>query len=142
MFKKKFFALTIALLIFSSCKKEALDNTALLTSGKWRITADIDNGVDHFRTALNCEKDNTWQFETSGIITIDEGATKCSASDQQSYSIGRWLLSGTDQKKLIITEDTGSGSSTTLDIVELTSGILKITYTDAGHTYVITFVKV
>jgi hypothetical protein len=140
MFKKMLFAAVVGLLTFTSCKKDPLDTT-LLTTGKWKVTADTRNGVDQFITSKNCEKDNTWTFETLGFLTIDEGATKCSASDPQTYTAGRWSLSGTEQKKLIITEDKSNGYIETLDIIELTSTVLKITATTAGSTVVITLGK-
>ena len=141
MFKTMFFTAIIALLTLSSCKKEALDDMTLLTTGKWKITAQTRNGVDVLNPVRNCEADDSWQFTASGNITIDNGATKCAASDPQTQAVGRWSLSGTAPKRFIIIEDTSPYNSSSYDIVELTGSVFKITYVETRDTYVSTFGK-
>jgi hypothetical protein len=140
MFKKMFFAVIIALLTFSSCKKEPL-NMTLLTTGKWKLTGQTENGRNVFNSNVNCESDDTWTFETSGVLKIDAGATKCHASDPQSYTAATWSLSGTEQKKLILVGNSSSASTELYDITELSSSTMKLTFTESGTTIVATFSK-
>ncbi len=129
MFSKKIILFSFAAIaLLSSCKKDeaAADNTALITTGKWKLTAETTAGVNTFSSYDACEKDNTQAFATDGKMTIDEGATKCDPTDPQTTVI-TWAFSGTEKKKIILTE---SGVAITFDIVELTATTLKWSYTD------------
>jgi triacylglycerol esterase/lipase EstA (alpha/beta hydrolase family) len=129
MFSKKIILFAFAAMAaLSSCTKDdaAADNTALLTTGKWKITAETTAGVNTFTTKPACEKDNTFAFATDGKVAFDEGATKCDPTDPQT-STGTWAFSGTEKKKVILTE---SGFAITCDITELTATSLKWSYTN------------
>jgi hypothetical protein len=139
MLKKMLFTAFVALLAFTSCKKDSDNNFTLLTTGKWKIIAETENGKDIFSSNPNCEKDNLLIFETSGTLNYDEGATKCKASDPQTEIAGTWALSGSDQKKLVLTET--SSSAVTIDIIELSSSSMKWQSTEAGVVYTLTLTK-
>jgi hypothetical protein len=137
MFSKKIILFAFAAIaLLSSCKKDDAtpDNTALITTGKWKMTAETTAGINTYATNLACEKDNTFAFATDGKVTFDEGATKCSAADPQSTT-GTWAFSGTEKKKIIITD---SGIAITCDISELTATSLKWTYTNPFDNKIIT----
>jgi hypothetical protein len=124
MFTKKITLLAfVALAALSSCKKDdsTADNKALLTSGKWKLTAETVKGVNTFTTKANCDKDNTWAFTTDGKLTLDEGATKCDPTDPQTET-GTWIFTDTEQKKMVIT----AGFALPVDILELTTTTLKM----------------
>ncbi len=126
MFTKKIILLAfVAIAAFSSCKKDdsTPDTTALLTSGKWKLTAETTKGVNTFTSKLACEKDDTWTYTADLKGVYDEGATKCSASDPQSTPF-TWSLSA-DQKKLTLI-DPSFPIPITGDILELTSSTLKL----------------
>lgn len=140
MFKKIFFAAIIMLYAFSSCKKEALDNATLLTTGKWKITEQTENG--RAITFSACESDDTWTFLASGTGVFDQGSVKCSTSDPQTAAF-TWAFLGSEQKRMTIIENAGSNpSSTTLDILELTSSVFKVSLSSASSVTVIIFRKV
>ena len=110
-----------------ACKKDAVvDNTTLITTGKWKTTAETTGGVDTYASAPACVKDNTLAFTTDGKATEDEGATKCDPTDAQSTTIA-WAFSGTDKKTVILT---AGGIAITCAITELTTTTLKWQYTN------------
>ena len=129
MFSKKIILFAFAAIaLLNSCKKDDAtpDNTALITTGKWKLTAETTASVNSYGNYLACEKDDTYAFATDGKVTIDEGATKCSASDPQTTT-GSWAFSGTEKKKVILT---AGGIAVNCDITELTTTSLKWTYTN------------
>lgn len=137
MFSKKIILFAFAAIaVLGSCKKDdaAADNTALLTAGKWKLTAETTATVNSYGNYEACEKDNTYAFGTDGKVTIDEGATKCAATDPQTSATGTWAFSGTEKKKIIVTD---SGIAITCDITELTATSLKWTYTNPFDSKVI-----
>ena len=136
MFSKKIILFAFAAIaLLSSCKKDdTTDNTTLITAGKWKLTAETTAGTNSFTTKPACEKDNTFAFATDGKVAFDEGATKCDPLDPQ-ISTGTWAFSGTDKKKVILTE---SGFAITCDITELTATSLKWTYTNPFDNKIVT----
>jgi Lipocalin-like domain len=69
------------------CKKEevvaTIDTKAILTSGKWKLTAQTTDGKDSYSSIDACDKDNTETYSTDGKVTVDQGAVKCDATDPQ-----------------------------------------------------------
>ena len=119
-----------------ACKKDAVvvDNTALLTTGKWKLTAETTAGADTYKDYVACEKDNTWAFAAAtGVATLDEGATKCDPTDAQSET-GTWAFAGTDKKSVILTVGI---IGLTFTINELTSSTLKWQFTNPFDNKVI-----
>lgn len=112
-----------------ACKKDAVvvtDNTTLITTGKWKQTAETTAGVDTYASFLACEKDNTMAFAATGTATLDEGATKCDPADAQTET-ATWAFSGTDKKTLVLTQ---GGFGITCAITELTATTLKWQFTN------------
>ncbi len=145
MFSKNMLLLASAgLITFASCKKEetqtlAPDNQTFLTSGKWKMVAETTAGTDSYPNHEECETDNTFAFGTDGKATFDEGSTKCDATAEQTTT-GRWAFSGTEKKKVILTE---TNFALEIDIMELTSTTMKWSYVHPiDNTYIIrTFAK-
>lgn len=96
------FCVLTALLI--ACKKDK-DQTRseLIASKAWKLADygdDINsNGIIDPAESdlLNCEKDDSYTFTTGGNGTFDEGASKCDATDPQSYPY-TWQLTDGDTK--------------------------------------------
>lgn len=114
-----------------ACKKEetpvvVTDNTTLITTGKWKQTAETTAGVNTYASMAACEKDDLMSFTAAGVTTFDEGATKCDPADPQTET-ATWAFSGTDKKTLILTQ---SGIAITCTISELTATTLKWQYTN------------
>lgn len=132
--KKLFFCLgTLAAL--GACKKDSdttpastASRTDLLTAKAWQISnvALTVNGISlpssQFITA--CQLDNSFKFNTDKTLVVDEGATKCNATDPQTTS-GTWAFSNTDQTKITITLP-GSVFNGDADVKELSSSALRL----------------
>ena len=99
-------AITLVVVVISSCKKEDNVKTATeyLTGGNWTITAmTIDPGIDlgngtiitdvYAESMDQCDKDNLMKFNTDGTITGDEGIVKCDDNDPQTSDLGIWTIS-------------------------------------------------
>ena len=143
---------------FTSCKKDKDDpqpsksKTELLTNKYWRTTAaTIDPAIDLFGTGTpttnlyaqyqDCTKDDLVRFESGGVYKEDEGATKCSATDPQ-VTTGTWTFNSSETA---ITT-TISGSTSTVNITELTENTLKGTITEnfggpVNYTITVNLVK-
>jgi hypothetical protein len=82
-----------------SCKKDKeVSKQEHLQNGKWKLTKFSLSGMGDMLGELNdCQKDNLYIFESSKVITVDEGATKCRATDPQTNIDGSWYLSDNDQ---------------------------------------------
>jgi hypothetical protein len=138
-------AITAAVILFmSSCKKTAEteeDQTAMLMNKDWKVVASIVNpayyGVtDLYAVSPSCWKDNTSRFNPNNVFIAEEGPTKCNASDPQT-TVGTWSYN-TSTKRLIF----DGPDHEELDVIELTSSLLKgsMKDTSAGivYTYTIT----
>ena len=127
-------ALLLMLAAFSACKKDKdhseppLTKMELLTAGQWRMTVytlsppidiDLDGQVDAdgLATFQPCEKDDYLFFHTDGTAEINEGPTKCDASDPQTDTI-KWAFVN-DEKEIVIDGDRAT-------IVELTKSRFRV----------------
>ena len=124
-------------LLFGSCKKKNNDpedvtptsvistetNTEKLCNKTWKLTANIEtnsvntNTVDLYATTSACLKDNTRTFSTSNSVTEDEGSTKCSSSNPQTFTYN-WNWAGGETKIVLANSDT-------VTVVELNATTLK-----------------
>jgi hypothetical protein len=137
-----------AVLVSGACSKSdstpAKTKTQLLTTSSWKLTAhtvnpamDLDgdgqkDDTDVFALGYEaCSKDDTYSFHTDFTGIVDEGPTKCDASDPQSTPV-EWLFKN-NETVLQIKQDIIALDFT---IVELTETTLKVTYsqTDSGVT--------
>ncbi|HYG14623.1 MAG TPA: lipocalin family protein [Bacteroidia bacterium] len=119
-----------------SCKKDTDNNPTpnkpapatkpqMLTAKSWKMTSSVTNGVEWLWILPGCEKDNTVLFKTNGVATMDEGPTKCKATDPQTDN-GTWKFLN-NETKLVMDEDTS-------DIIKITpdSLVLKSVFIDDG----------
>jgi len=139
--KKQLLLILSAILILSisSCKKDD-DNANLngvISSGSWKIVAStsvtdftsVGAGIvnsDLYAMLSPCQKDNTFKFNANGTGSLDEGATKCNASDPQTTDNAfGWEISN---NKLTTTSSNAIMPSLTSDILQLDDNTLKIKY--------------
>lgn len=112
---------------------------AMLTANRWQLTAATATfpgsslSFNAYDTIPGCIKDNFYTFAAGGTVTVDEGATKCDAASEQTFT-GNWqLLNNNTQLKTI---DPITGNSTILTIALLTNAklVLQDTITISGIT--------
>ncbi len=143
--KRITYIVSIALLLFSlGCKKDnAKQNQSrmdLITTGQWKIIAltlvpgyDIDGDgdidTDIFQDFDLCEKDDYYIFKSNGIFEVNEGPSKCDASDPQVVS-ANWSFA--NQEKEIILDGTPG------TIEELSTTRLRMRFEEQGETTTVT----
>jgi len=129
------------ILILSSCKKDsnsAKGGSAILTSGKWQITASTSTFTiagstqtnDIFSLLPSCVQDNYYIFNPDGTGTTDEGATKCDDSDPQTTSNGNWQLLNNDTQ---LQAGDITGAQVTANIKQLDNSTLVLEYTTEAN---------
>jgi hypothetical protein len=139
--------LMISMMTTFSCKKNE-DNgksaiktkTALITAGSWKRTALIStpaydwnaNGVfdtDVLNIMFPCEKDNFETYFLNGLVETNEGPSKCSSSDPQTWT-ATWRFADNETKLVW----NGADEYT---LIELTATTLKFqsTFVEGGVTY-------
>jgi len=114
--KKIYFLAMISFLaiatVFTSCSKED-DNdekdtpktkTELLTVSKWKMTAftvnpAVDGQTDLYASMEDCEKDDTFKFNTNGTYTSYEENNICEDSEPQES--GTWSFNSTKTELLM-----------------------------------------
>lgn len=135
------------LLFFAACTTEK-SNTELLTGNTWRITAwtvspPILGITDWYADSEACETDNLYTFETGGIAKLDEGPTKCNASDAQTTT-GTWSFNA-DETELTVTAE---GVTQVWQVQDLTDSTLRVKYINVdgssgvSYTFIITFTSI
>lgn len=129
--KKAFFKLSFAffaLLSLSACNKNSngQSRTELLTQKPWFQT-NVEKGTagnwktdDDFTAMEACEKDDQTIFRVNKVYEVNEGASKCDASEEQIKEQGSWELKD-DETKLTISGETGT-------IEKLDESTLIVTY--------------
>ncbi len=135
---KKPFAITLFMTVFivcltiASCKKENPDNSNSIV-GKWKMTGYIHYDVDVYGTAVpTCVTDDIITFSSTGIVTADDGPTKCSPTDPQTLTGGYSINSNRTQLTFTFNGETNIDSiltlnSTTLKLRQLSNNDL-VTY--------------
>ncbi|HEV8285275.1 MAG TPA: DUF5004 domain-containing protein [Chitinophagaceae bacterium] len=134
--KKQLFILfmfIICLALLSSCKKDKDKEPAKTLVGKWKQIAGTYSPAyygetDYFSSYPPCDKDDIIEFKSDNTYELNEGATKCDASDPQILITGNYSVN-TDFTTLNILGQTVN--------IELTTNSLKVTtpFTDNGVTY-------
>src|SRR5262245_61731907 len=82
--------------------------TELITAGSWKRTALVStpaydwnaNGVadtNVLNIMFPCEKDNFETYYVNGIVETNEGASKCSSSDPQTWRVA-WRFAESETK--------------------------------------------
>jgi len=127
--------LFISLFLNINCGKKEdampVSNQQLLTtSGGWKLTAEtlsppFQGITDYYAELDPCEADNILKFLSNGTFSIDEGATKCDASDPQLYITGTWSW---NSNNTLTMSYTGAKEKEQLSIITLTSTMLKFSH--------------
>jgi major membrane immunogen (membrane-anchored lipoprotein) len=135
-------------LLFAACSKSDSNNTSktktqLITQGSWKFSSATVNGTDVSSLIQTCQKDNTLTFSaTGGTGTLDEGATKCSASDPQTTPF-TWSFTN-NESTLHVSQVFFTGGSSDFTIVSLTDTQLVVSQivnvSGTMQTAVITFI--
>lgn len=143
---KKVFLLMLGVASLSACKKDseptptASSRTDLLLAKNWRLSAQtttftsaatngipaMTNVADVYATYYGdaCKRDNSLKFNSNKTIVMDEGATKCSASDPQTQA-GTWNFNS-DETKLTLVDPAQGGTLQPFDVVELSATTLRL----------------
>lgn len=111
--------MTLTVLLLVSCNKKsnttttAKTKTQLLTQSTWKLTNvryKINSGswVDAYSTIQSCVKDNIVSYSTTSIYSVDEGATKCSVTDPQTYISGTWAFQSSETQLATTTTTFGT----------------------------------
>jgi hypothetical protein len=145
-FRIGIFCLLALTLFVASCKKDKT-NAELLRSKNWKLVSlTIDPPItipfplpgvtysDVFATLENCEKDDLTRFNEGGVVTFDEGTTKCNPAAPQTVN-GVYSINSTET---IVTVDNQDWN-----IAEISESKLKVTYKQAitgiNYTYTATY---
>lgn len=120
--------LLVTMIFIAGCSKEGNITKADLLSKAWKYkTFSAVAGaltIDVLSTLQPCELDDIYRFNSNKTYTIEEGATKCNASDPQIKESGSWRFNAAETKLYLGTDS--------VDIIDLTSTSLHLRYTDAG----------
>ncbi len=101
-----FIGILLVLVAFAGCKKDEQDPPQILTSKIWerglidKNPSTNPEGDVIYYAVRDCEKDNTFKFDTKGELIINKNDEKCKPNEPQieieNYSINR------AEKQLII----------------------------------------
>lgn len=152
--KNNIFLLIIASFLVLGCTKEeaAKTNTELLTNGSQKvwiiksITSDpaypLGNGIfvtDVFAKNPACFNDDLHVYKADKTYALEEGLTKCVATDPQVWDTGTWVFSSTES---ILSRKSGQGHRDyEYEIISLTADkwIYSRIDTQNGVNYKLTF---
>lgn len=124
-------------LLFNSCKKDELSRTQMLCGKFWINTScTIDPPIivagtpitDFWAQMDQCWRDDLQKFESNGIYTFDEGASKCDVNDPQTTT-GLWSWNS-DETIVSVTQ---GGNTTSYTILELSSTSFKAKYSQLAN---------
>lgn len=146
---KPAFLIAMTVVALASCKKEeaqapannnpgtpAPTKTQLITAKTWTVSSmtisPAMNGQSDITSMIEpCAKDDTWKFNASKNVTIDEGAQKCDMMGPQTKT-KTWGFDGNEANITI--------GSDTYGLKEVSATSLKLTHTMQynGTTYTVT----
>ena len=128
--------LFLILITVNSCKKknDQKSKTQLITEKDWKALKieekeNNDPWFDYLAGADVCYTDDRYVFRVNNTYEINEGPTKCNASDPQVYETGTWSL-GDNETKFIY-----DGNPFTIDQLTDNSMILSYSVTVGPDTY-------
>ena len=117
-------------------------NENIIISKQWKMTAYVQDpgGIDLFATMPDCKKDDIHIYSMNDL-TIDEGPTKCNASDPQTVRSGIGWFFSIDGKQFTRGSLTSATGTIKTDVVEISSTKFKITYQKTVNGSVQTFTE-
>lgn len=137
-------------LLFGACKKNHdKDNTPtqktkteLISTGSWKFSTATVGGANVAAFLQSCQKDNILTFASTGTGTVDEGASKCNAGDQQTSPF-TWNFAS-NETILHVSALFFTGGSNDFTIVEISEtklvGSQTIEFGGTPQTAIVTFV--
>ena len=91
--------ITLTLITFFACNKDENSSNTIITSKTWKRALIDKNpstnpqGVISYYAVLDCEKDDTFKFESSDNLVINRGTNKCETNESQNstqtYTLNR-----------------------------------------------------
>jgi len=132
------FLIAILAIAIFSCKKDdpKPSKTDLLAAKKWTAVKYELNGVDVTSDYLDaCNADDYTQFTKNGTTTSYIGTIKCDDTDADETGTWQWK-----ENETIFSVHYTNDDPEDFKLVELTATSLKLSYTDADGTLVITLV--
>jgi len=149
--KKILLSVAAIALLFAACNKEDKNDTKTrteyLTSGNWYVhsdkdiqTAPTDTTYDYIADSsyAPCDLDDFIKFNTDGTVVFDEGASKCSSLDPQSFSAS-WEFINNEQDIAVTFGDSTSTIKDTFHVSALDDNTFSMNspyeYTSGGVTY-------
>ncbi len=114
--------------LYSSCDKNSTappkTKTELLTQGSWTFKSATVNGSDASAMIQACQKDNIYTFAAAGTGNVNEGATKCNASDPDNIPF-TWNFQSSETV-LAVPTIFFNGGNTTFQLESLTETSLVV----------------
>jgi hypothetical protein len=143
---KSILSLCSIVFILNACSKKdepaAVTKTTLI-SKSWLLTAAtvtpaINGQTNLLAGSTTCDLDDLYVFVSNGNYTLEEGATKCNASDPQIYERGTWRFLNNETQL----ETTATGSTASVaNLTELTATRMVQTAVEniSGTNYTVTY---
>jgi hypothetical protein len=84
--------ISLAFLTLLACNKDEDSSSTTITSKIWKIALIDKNpstnpqGTISYYAVLDCEKDDTFKFESNGNLIIYRGASKCEVNETQNIT--------------------------------------------------------
>jgi hypothetical protein len=129
MKKNLLILLTLSLPLFFSCGKDETPpktKTQLQTQGSWKFSSATANGADASNYLQACQKDNIYTFQAALTGSVDEGTSKCNASDPQTVPF-TWNFASSETV-LHVSTTLFQGTSNYMTIEALTETQLIVTF--------------
>lgn len=136
--------LAIWVLLFTNCQKDdtpppaSKTNTQRMTQAPWKFSSATVSGVNVSSSLQTCQKDNILTFLTGVTGSMDEGATKCNASDPQTSPFN-WNFAN-NETKVHISTVLFTGGITDFNLVSISDTQLVLSQVINAQTVVVTFV--
>ncbi|WP_205501454.1 hypothetical protein [Rufibacter psychrotolerans] len=108
----------------------------MLVNKRWQITgltiSSLLGTIDYYEESEPCMRDNYVEFKPGGVLLMNEGLSKCNASDAQEAE-GRWSLNGN------VLHLEGVGDPLSLPVDELDLDIKEMSSTEMSAEFETTF---
>jgi len=117
----KLAAFASLIICIAGCKKDPAHvktKTEIISQSTWKFSNAKVSGADVSAFIQTCQKDNVLTFVSNKTGTLDEGATKCNASDPQSNPFTWDFLN--NETTLHVSTVLFTGGSSDFTIVSLT----------------------
>lgn len=148
------FIILFLAVFYHSCKEKENNNNnnsnntpskskaELLTQKKWKVSSINASGTEVWNTPLvsACNKDNTYEFKTTNILTGFDTPNKCNSTDPDSTNSPYALISNNTKIYLNAKLSSTITVDDTTDIVQLDENTLKLSIEYSSIPAVLTFV--